>query len=190
MLQLLSSVDRLAGRVETIADSIPASKSANDAPATPRGRMNPREPMRDEQPLADAPELGPWSDPSVALPPNGRSIHPDPFFARLAADRARSREEEGVRQVQKPEPPRPPRAQTSPKPAPAATKSTPKPEPAKQGRVLDAARVRELVLKLSRHGWDAERIARESRIPARDVNLILKSAARESGSADLAEQRR
>lgn len=218
MLQILSSVDRLASRMETLADPVADEREENHAPVE-----------------AEPVELGPWRDPSLALPPSHRSVHPEPFFARLAAQRAQSQADPG-RVVEStpmdaltampapapekagPQPagPRPsaPRTRVAPpvgEPAPIASIRTtkpaalPRPVPVVQppavrapsatpalsaGRLPDPTRVREFVLRLARDGWSGDRIARETKIPARDIALILKSAGRQTGSAETAGIRR
>ena len=203
-LELLTNVDRLAGRVEQLTDAIrSAPPAAVKRPATPKQTAIPVPPPA--APPSEPVELGPWSDPNVALPATHRAVHPEPFFARLAAQRAKDRRVENGRPEAMPaaaaRTPEPKAAATTgtakkviatrgpvAKPsAPAAPRSEPAPLPQ---RVVEAARVREVVLKLAREGWDAPRIAREGRIPVRDVYLILKSAGRETGTADFATPRR
>jgi len=230
-LELLTNVDRLAGKVEQLTDAVrnaPPAKPTLKPKSTPmQGRAQaqaqaPAQSQARAQSQAQAPtvresvELGPWSDPNVALPPNRRAIHPEPFFARLAAQRARERSPESASTVvgklasapklvttgapsapqQRPATARAsepsPAAMNAPALRPGAGKANvPEPEtsPLPQ-RMADAARVRQVVLKLAREGWDAPRIAREGRIPVRDVHLILKSAGRETGTADLKAPRR
>ncbi|MCC7142719.1 MAG: hypothetical protein IT349_11525 [Candidatus Eisenbacteria bacterium] len=229
MLQILSSVDRLASRVETLADPVVDEREENLT-------------LADPEPI----ELGPWQDPLLALPPSNRSVHPEPFFARLAAQRAQTRPDAGSvgesapREALTPSAlPAAERAETQPsgpRPvAPRASAPRPRPEPPtaaqgpitpirmtkpaalprpvpvvpppavrapdapmaamapvarSAGRLPDPARVREFVLRLARDGWSADRIARETKIPSRDIALILKSAGRQTGSAETAGIRR
>lgn len=163
----------------------------------------------------DAPSIA-ASEVSIEAAADPRRIRPEPFFAAARArmrgteptvfdrDRVIRRVDLELQRATEAEQAAEAAAQLVAPPEPAPSAPTKKPRAprasnavrsvvkrrgtAPAASVPELQRTRELVLALAEQGWDRDRIAREARLPAGDVGLILKTAlVRQTGESSTAE---